>query len=69
MYTHIAKDWRKFQLPNQAKNAIDSTIKANEQVKTKIKRQRKDLIWETVDRSLYEMKSNSISIGKLPRKK
>lgn len=68
MYTHIAKDWSVVQLPNQAKNAIDATIQANDRVKKQIKNKRIDMIRETVDNKLYEIKWVPISYGKLPRK-
>lgn len=50
MYKHIAKDGNIVDIPNQAKNAIDHTIKNNERVKRDIIYKRNDHIGELVEK-------------------
>jgi len=55
MYQHIAKDGSVINLPNQAKFAIDKTIKNNDDNRKRLKLQSKDKLGENVDRQLYEI--------------
>ena len=68
MYTHVGKDGSIVRIPNQAKQAIDHTIQANNKAKKKIKLERDDMIGQSVDRWLYDIKWQSTFMPKAPRK-
>ena len=68
-FDYIAKDGSVINLPNQAKFAIDKTIKNNDDNRKRLKLQSKDKLGENVDRQLYEIQWSGISMWKLPRKK
>lgn len=67
MYTHISSEGRKIQVPYQAKNAIEHTIKKTEEIKNSNKRERREQIWVSVDKHLTVSKQSSF-MPKAPRK-
>ena len=69
MYNYVSKEGHVIKMTNQAKNAMDHTIKNNQDIKKKAKIKAQENVLSVVDKGLYDLKGGNVAMPKAPRRK